>query len=251
MAAVRYPQAIIGTTVESGDLLYFYEVGTVTDLTVYTDFELTTPHAQPVVADSDGLFAEIYLDATGNDPKVVLQSSLAVEKWTDARYPIEDITTLSSDLDTAEADIDTLEGQVATAESEIDTLQSERVAADSDIATLQSEVAALQSATNLSPKAVAYFVGQTNPSFAQSTGFASVSKNSTGQFDLTFSSAATNANYVAVASAGAQSASSPLECLVTNKTTAGFRVETWYTTGGSVRDYQDRDVDVIVHDLDA
>lgn len=249
MAAVIFPQAIIGTTVESGDKLYFYEVGTTTDLSVYTDFDLTTPHAQPVVANSSGLFAEIYLDATANDPKVVLTDSDDVEKWTLTRYPIEDITTLSNDLDTAESEIDTLQGNDATQDADIDTLQTESADYETRISALEGADSGVP-ANLLSrlPCAYAFFVGQTNPSFAQSFGFSGVSKNATGQFDLTFSTARDDANYVVIATAGPQSASSPLECLVTNKSTTGFRVETWYTTGGSTRALQDRDVNVVVFD---
>lgn len=57
----------------SGALLYFYQSGTTTDITVYQDSGKVTPHAQPVVADSAGYFAEIYVDT---DPfKVVLKTS--------------------------------------------------------------------------------------------------------------------------------------------------------------------------------
>ncbi len=249
MSAILFHEPNWSTQIESGDKLYFYEVGTTTDLEVYTDFALTTPASQPVVADSNGRFAPIYIDSTGNDPKVVLTDSDDVEKYTVARYPIEDITTLAANLDAAEADIATLEGNDATQDADISTLQTES-------ADYESRIAALEAASNLVigdiaarlPCAYAFFVGQTNPTFAQSFGFSGVAKNATGQFDLTFSTARDDANYVVVATAGPASANSPLECLVTNKTTGGFRVETWYTTGGSTRDYQDRDVNVVVFD---
>lgn len=251
MAAVLFPEALVGILSGSGFKLAFYEVGTTTDLTTYSDFALTTENTNPLVADSNGLFGPAYLDATGNDPKVVLTDADDVEVLTLARFPIEDITTLSSDLDTAESDIDTLEGRATVNEADIDTLETESADYESRISQNETDIAALQGVSTLSPVAAAFFVGQTNPSFAQSTGFSGVSKNSTGQFDLTFTVARANANYIVTATAGAQSASSPLECLVTNKSTTGFRVETWYTTGGSTRALQDRDVNVVVYDLDA
>lgn len=251
MAAGYLPQFLTGMVTASGDRLYMYEVGTTSDITVYTDFALTTPHSQPVEANSDGLFPPIYLDATANDIKVVWTDANDVEYDTFPRIPIEDITTLSSDLDTAESDIDTLEGRATVNEADIDTLETESADYESRISQNETDIAALQGVSTLSPVAAAFFVGQTNPSFAQSTGFSGVSKNSTGQFDLTFTVARANANYIVTATAGAQSASSPLECLVTNKSTTGFRVETWYTTGGSTRALQDRDVNVVVYDLDA
>jgi len=45
-----------------GAKLTFYETGTSTVATVYADGGLTTPHASPVVADANGVFAPIYVD---------------------------------------------------------------------------------------------------------------------------------------------------------------------------------------------
>lgn len=57
----------------SGAKLYFYESGTTTPITVYQDAGKVTPHANPVVADTAGTFAEIFVDT---DPyKVVLTTS--------------------------------------------------------------------------------------------------------------------------------------------------------------------------------
>lgn len=44
----------------SGAQLYLFEAGTTTPVTAYSDVGLTTPHATPVVAGSDGYFAPIY-----------------------------------------------------------------------------------------------------------------------------------------------------------------------------------------------
>lgn len=129
MAAVIFHEPVFATIVESGDKLYFYEVGTTNTLTVYTDFALTTAAANPLVADSEGRFAPIYIDATGNDPKVLLTDSLDVQKWTVDRYPIEDLTTLAADLDQAELDILSNTGRIAVNESDIDTLQTDVAAA--------------------------------------------------------------------------------------------------------------------------
>lgn len=54
--------------------LYFYATGTSTAVDVYSDSGLTTAHAWPVVADSGGVFAPIYVDA-GTSYRVVLKSS--------------------------------------------------------------------------------------------------------------------------------------------------------------------------------
>ena len=46
----------------SGAKWYFYATGTLTPVTTYTTAGLLTPHANPVVADSSGLFPPIFLD---------------------------------------------------------------------------------------------------------------------------------------------------------------------------------------------
>lgn len=43
---------------------YFYQTGTTTPQSVYTTAALSTPHANPVVADAAGKFANIYFDAS-------------------------------------------------------------------------------------------------------------------------------------------------------------------------------------------
>lgn len=47
-----------------GAKLYFYDNGTTTPKDTYSDVGLTTPHANPVVADSAGRFAAIYLSGS-------------------------------------------------------------------------------------------------------------------------------------------------------------------------------------------
>ena len=47
----------------SGAKLYFYQTGTTTPVSIYSDADLTTPLANPVVADSAGRHAPVYLDS--------------------------------------------------------------------------------------------------------------------------------------------------------------------------------------------
>jgi hypothetical protein len=65
----------------AGAKLYFYTTGTTTPLNTYADSALVTPNANPVVADSAGLFGEIFLTQTATY-KVVLKTSLDVTVWT-------------------------------------------------------------------------------------------------------------------------------------------------------------------------
>jgi hypothetical protein len=58
----------------SGAKLYFYEDGTTTPLATYSDEALSSANANPVVADSNGWFGEIYLK-TDEAYKIVMKSS--------------------------------------------------------------------------------------------------------------------------------------------------------------------------------
>jgi len=64
----------------SGGKLYFYETGTSTPKDTYSDSALTTPNANPVVADASGRFAGIFLSGSY---KVVLKDSSDVTIWTE------------------------------------------------------------------------------------------------------------------------------------------------------------------------
>lgn len=62
-----------GDAVLSGGQLWFYEIGTTTPKEVYSDYEATTPHAQPVILSASGK-ATVFLGAGGY--KVVLKDAL-------------------------------------------------------------------------------------------------------------------------------------------------------------------------------
>jgi hypothetical protein len=51
-----------GITDFGGAKLFFYDFGTTNAKTTYSDFALSVANADPVVADADGLFGNIYLD---------------------------------------------------------------------------------------------------------------------------------------------------------------------------------------------
>lgn len=63
----------------NGCLLYTYSAGTLTPLATYTDSALTTPNANPVVADASGRMT-VYLTATSY--KFILKTSAGVTLWT-------------------------------------------------------------------------------------------------------------------------------------------------------------------------
>lgn len=63
----------------SGAKLYFYQVGTTTSITTYQDVELTSPHADPVVADASGRFAPIYTNTTPFKTKLDTSADVTVQ----------------------------------------------------------------------------------------------------------------------------------------------------------------------------
>lgn len=48
-----------------GALAYFYDAGTTTPRTVYADEALTVPHASPLVANSTGIFSQVFVGGGG------------------------------------------------------------------------------------------------------------------------------------------------------------------------------------------
>jgi hypothetical protein len=78
----------------SGAKLNFYETGTSTPQDTYSDDALSSANANPVVADSEGVFGDIFLSAT--DYKVVLTDADDVTKWSadPVRAPAEVVTTV-------------------------------------------------------------------------------------------------------------------------------------------------------------
>lgn len=68
------------SVVQAGAKLEFYQTGTSTPKNTYSDSDLTTANANPVVADADGQFPNIFLE-TG-EYKVVLKTSAGATLWT-------------------------------------------------------------------------------------------------------------------------------------------------------------------------
>lgn len=63
----------------AGGLLYFYVTGTSTPLATYSDVTLSTPNANPVVANADGWWGPIFLQVATY--KVILKTSAGVQIW--------------------------------------------------------------------------------------------------------------------------------------------------------------------------
>ena len=74
----------------SGAKVFFYQNGTTTKQNTYTTAALTTPHANPVVADANGKLPAIFLDPSLPDYKVVITTS------TDTDPPLSPIDTVDN-----------------------------------------------------------------------------------------------------------------------------------------------------------
>lgn len=59
----RFVHPLMGITPQNGDKLYFYEPSTTTEKDVYSNAGLSTPIAQPIVANSSGVFVDIFMDS--------------------------------------------------------------------------------------------------------------------------------------------------------------------------------------------
>ena len=68
------PRTRVGDGIDNfgGAELFFFDFGTTNAKITFSDFALTVPNTDPVVADADGLFGDIFLDIQAD---VTLQSS--------------------------------------------------------------------------------------------------------------------------------------------------------------------------------
>lgn len=80
-----------------GAQLFFFDFGTSNPKTTFSDFALTVPNADPVVADADGLFGDIFLDIQAD---VTLESSTDIVIYGPESIfaPEDGITTLEAAL---------------------------------------------------------------------------------------------------------------------------------------------------------
>lgn len=76
----------------AGALAYVYLTGTTTPVTVYSDTGLTTPHAQPIVANAAVLFAQAFYSGA-SALKVVYKTAAGVTRYTRDPAPLASIST--------------------------------------------------------------------------------------------------------------------------------------------------------------
>jgi lysophospholipase L1-like esterase len=120
----RLPKATnIGTAsfrLEAGAKAYFYATGTATPQNTYQDSTLLTPHANPVVADSAGVLAAIYLNASLDYKLTLTRSDGSLIYTVD---PVND-TNLQIELDAMQVEIDANTTNIATNTTSITALRA-------------------------------------------------------------------------------------------------------------------------------
>ena len=80
-----------------GAKLNVFEAGTSTPLDTFSDTGLTTPNANPIVADSSGLFGNIFLAA--DDYKFILRDQNDIDEWTQDDYEVIASVTFGDGLE--------------------------------------------------------------------------------------------------------------------------------------------------------
>lgn len=215
----------------SGARAYFYERGTFTPLTVYSDEAAAVPHPSPVVADSAGVFPAIFttvgfkidirdtedvsLPGYPTDPGYtspansvgasnVLFTPIAGNAATNVQAAIQNLTTLWNNVttfarsllnDSTAAEMrTTLElGNLAT----VDILDEDDMATDSATRppSQQSTKAYVDAEVGSVFAAKCTFNGTGTPAVISGHGVSSITDNGTGDYTLNFSPALPNANY--------------------------------------------------------
>lgn len=95
----------------SGAKLYFFQVGTTTAITTYQDAALSTPHASPVVADSSGRFAPVYVNTSPYKTRLDTSADVVVQTVETVYGGADGILTKGSSVATASTiDLDAATG---------------------------------------------------------------------------------------------------------------------------------------------
>lgn len=82
---------------DPGGKLYFYQSGTTTKITLYTDAGLTTPQTNPAPADSDGVFPAIFFNVDPFKFELRAADDSTVQVTVDA-IPLNAASSLDADL---------------------------------------------------------------------------------------------------------------------------------------------------------
>ncbi|MCP4410189.1 MAG: hypothetical protein GY807_21090 [Gammaproteobacteria bacterium] len=164
----------------SGAKMRFDEAGTTTKLDTYTDEALSIAHANPVVADSGGFFATIYVGP--DEYKATLLTSADVEVWDSSIDDLSVIDPVTASAVTSE----TITSNDTVAAGDLDRLFN--IDASSGDVTLTADSAALGSGFRFSVR----LSSATNSAITQAGGGQTIN----GSSSLTLSTQYDTASYI-------------------------------------------------------
>jgi len=77
---------------------FFYETGTTTKKSIFSDSALTTPLTNPVLSDADGYFVQIFMEGTGDEYKAVLATDTDTDPPTSPIWTADPIEVDANDI---------------------------------------------------------------------------------------------------------------------------------------------------------
>ena len=222
-----------------GALATFFETGTSTPITVYTDSGLGTPHASPLVADAEGVFAPVFTDgatavkvqmttaglvqvngypidpvqlisSTGSAASAVAFAPVTGNSATNVQAAIENLTTLWNAVTTFGRDfaasVDAAAGRtelgLGTA-AVVDVIDEDSFATDSATRppSQQSTKAYVDTevASASQIKAWVNFNGTGTVAIRSSFNVSSITDNGTGDYTINFTNPMSDTNYAVIA----------------------------------------------------
>jgi len=173
-----------GITNFAGAKLFFFDFGTSTAKTTFSDFALTSANTDPVIADSDGLFGDIFTDIQGT---VTLKSSTDVVDYgpIDFFAPEDGISSLAASsvsvLDTA-GDFTATNVETVLTEISDDWL---KLARTNTISAVQTMTAALQMSDNELRRALLLDYAVKHNSISSSSGTLTIDLSTGNSFSTT------------------------------------------------------------------
>lgn len=82
----------------AGFQLFFFETGTSTKKSIFSDKDLVTPLTNPVIADANGRFVQVFMEGTGDDYKAVLATDTDTDPPTSPIWTADPIEVDANDI---------------------------------------------------------------------------------------------------------------------------------------------------------
>jgi len=139
-----------GITPSSGAKLFFFDVGTSTPKTTFADFALTVPNSDPVVANSNGIFPDIFLDTDAdrtlkdqNDVLIYGPDTVHAPESSIAALVASIVTVLDAGGNFTAADVEAVLAEIASdymRQNRAETISGTKTFSSANIAMADNEV---------------------------------------------------------------------------------------------------------------